>query len=162
MASLPLSPPGRTKRSRLSLAMTEGSDDIAYLSVSELAVLIRDRKLSPVELIDATLARLRDRNPSVNAFVYLYEEFARGRARHAEKGIIAGEYKGALHGIPPAIKDLSDSRPRWPGTLGGIRALKSHIIDSFCFFAERMEAAGAIPLGKTNSPTMGFRGTCDN
>jgi amidase/aspartyl-tRNA(Asn)/glutamyl-tRNA(Gln) amidotransferase subunit A len=143
--------------------MTNGrSNELAYMSIAELAALIRERKLSPTELVDASFARLRERNATINAFVYQNEEYARQRALEVEKAIVAGEDLGPLQGLPTAIKDLADSRPGWVGTLGGIRALKEHVINSYCNFAERMERAGAIPLGKTNSPTFGFRGTCDN
>ncbi|HYO83373.1 MAG TPA: amidase family protein, partial [Bryobacteraceae bacterium] len=58
---------------------------------------------------------------------------------------------------------LFDFKPGWPATLGGIRALKSNVVDSYCAFCERIEGrGGAIMLGKTNSSLMGFRGTCDN
>jgi amidase len=67
-----------------------------------------------------------------------------------------------LHGVPTAIKDLFDFQPGWPATFGGIRALKDLTLDISCPFAERIQRAGAIVLGKTNSPIMGFRGTCDN
>jgi amidase/aspartyl-tRNA(Asn)/glutamyl-tRNA(Gln) amidotransferase subunit A len=69
---------------------------------------------------------------------------------------------GPLHGVPTAMKDVFDFKPGWPSTLGGVRALKDNAADSYCAFAERMEKAGAIILGKTNAPTLGFHGTCDN
>ena len=142
--------------------MTSADDELAYKSIAELAEAIGKRELSPVELVDQSIARLRERNPSINAFVYLNEEYARQRAVEVQASIQSGVNLGPLQGIPTAIKDLSDSRPGWTGTLGGIRRLKDHVIDSYCNFAERIEQAGAIPLGKTNSPTMGFRGVCDN
>ena len=136
--------------------------DIAYMSIAELSAALKSRKLSPVELVDACLDRIRSRNASLNAFVYLNEGYARETAREIEQELVAGVDRGPLQGIHTAIKDLADSRPGWTGTLGGIRALKDNVINSYCNFAERMEKAGAIPLGKTNSPTLGFRGTCDN
>ena len=75
---------------------------------------------------------------------------------------MAGEELGPLHGVPTALKDLFDFRPGWPATLGGVRALGDFKPDWWCAFAERVEKAGAVLVGKTNSPTMGFRGTCDN
>lgn len=138
------------------------ADELAYLSILELSDLMTSRRLSPVELMQATLTRISQRNPAVNAFVYQNEAFAMEEARAAETKLLRGQGNGPLTGIPTAIKDLSDSRPGWPGTLGGIPALRDHVIDAYCNFAERMEAAGAIPVGKTNSPTMGFRGICDN
>ena len=142
--------------------MTNASPDLAYLPIRELAGLIETRQLSPVELVEACLTRIEAHNGGLNAFVYLNREYALEQARAAEAVIAHGEYLGSLHGIPTAIKDLNDSRPGWVGTLGGIRALQSYVINPYCNFAERMEKAGAIAIGKTNSPTMGFRGTCDN
>jgi len=115
-----------------------------------------------VEVVDAFIERIGRRNPSINAFVYLGFDDARARAREAERALTAGEPLGALHGVPTAIKDLFDFKPGWPSTFGGIRALKNYVVDAYCAFAERVEKAGAIILGKTNSPVMGFRGTCDN
>src|SRR5262245_57715636 len=126
------------------------------MTIAELSALLRGRKLSPVELMESVLSRLKARNPSINAFTYVNEEYAREQAKAAAQALMAGD-SSPLLGIPTGIKDLSDSRPGWRMTLGGIRALKDNIIDSYCFFAERMERAGAIALGKTNSPTMGFR-----
>ncbi len=138
------------------------SDELAYMSATELAYRIRRRELSPVEVVDAFIERIERRNPSINAFVYLGFDDARARAREAERALTAGEPLGPLHGVPTAIKDLFDFKPGWPSTFGGIRALKNYVVDAYCAFAERVEKAGAIILGKTNSPVMGFRGTCDN
>ena len=138
------------------------SDDLAYMSATELALRIRRRDLSPVEVVDAYLARIEARNPAINAFVHLGFEDARGRAKAAEHELMSGAALGPLHGVPVAIKDLFDFKPGWPATFGGVRALKNNVVDFYCAFAERIENAGAIIVGKTNSPVMGFRGTCDN
>jgi amidase/aspartyl-tRNA(Asn)/glutamyl-tRNA(Gln) amidotransferase subunit A len=73
-----------------------------------------------------------------------------------------GDTIGALHGVPIAMKDCFDYKPGWVTTFGGIRALKDYVVHAHCMFVERMERAGAIVVGKTNSPVFGFRGTCDN
>ncbi|MBO8171571.1 MAG: amidase [Bacillaceae bacterium] len=138
------------------------SDELAYMSAGELAERIRRRRLSPVEVVDALIERIEERNPSLNAFVYLGFEDARREARKAEEAVMAGEETGPLHGVPTAMKDLFDFKPGWISTFGGIRAFKDFVADQYCVYAERMEKAGAILLGKTNSPVMGFRGTCDN
>ena len=137
-------------------------NELAYLSIKEVANLLQKKQVSPVEVVEASLARIHAANPTVNAFVHLDEDFALGQARAAERRLQRREETGPLFGLPTAIKDLTDSRPGWVGTMGGVPALRSYVIDSYCNFAERMERAGAIPVGKTNSPTMGFRGTCDN
>jgi amidase/aspartyl-tRNA(Asn)/glutamyl-tRNA(Gln) amidotransferase subunit A len=132
------------------------------MSATELALHIRRRQLSPVEVVDAFITRIEQRNPSLNAFVYFGFDEARQRARDAEQAVLRGNLLGPLHGVPTAIKDLFDFKPGWKSTFGGIRALKDHVVNAYCLFAERVERAGAIVLGKTNSPVMGFRGTCDN
>jgi amidase len=137
-------------------------DELAYVTATELATRIRRRELSPVEVVDAFIERIQSRNASLNALVYLGLEEARQRARQAEQALVSGAELGVLHGVPTAIKDLFDFKPGWPATFGGVRALKDFTLDLACAFAERIERAGAIVLGKTNSPIMGFRGTCDN
>ncbi len=138
------------------------SNELAYKTTTELAGLIRRRELSPVEIVDAFIERIEERNESLNAFIYFGYEDARKQAKNAERALMAGEALGILHGVPSALKDLFDYKPGWISTFGGIRALKDFRADKYCTFAERIENAGAIFLGKTNSPTMGFRGTCDN
>ena len=136
--------------------------ELRDLSASETAERIRRRELSPVEAVDAAIARIEDRNPDLNAFIYTAFDEARERAREAEGAVMSGAELGPLHGVPTAMKDCFDFKPGWVSTLGGIRALKDFKPDFSCIFAERIERAGAILLGKTNSPVMGFRGTCDN
>lgn len=138
------------------------ADELAYMSAAGIAQRVRSRQLSPVEVVDAILERIETRNPSLNAFVHIGHEDARRRAREAECAVMSGDPLGPLHGVPTAMKDLFDFKPGWPTTFGGIGAFKDFIPDFYCAYAQRMEAAGAILLGKTNSPVLGFRGTCDN
>ena len=138
------------------------ADELAYMSAAELAERIRRRRLSPVEVVDAFVDRIEKRNPSVNAFIFMGFDDARREAKAAEAAVMSGAALGPLHGVPSAIKDLFDFKPGWPFTFGGVRAMKDCVAQWHCVFAERVEKAGAILLGKTNSPTMGLRGTCDN
>ncbi|MFO1070573.1 MAG: amidase [Geminicoccaceae bacterium] len=138
------------------------SNDIVSRSASELALMIRTRQVSPVEVMDAFIARIEARNPSLNALVFTDFDGARADARKAEQAVMSGAALGPLHGVPTAIKDLFDFKPGWPATLGGIRALRNFRPDWWCLFAKRISDAGAILVGKTNSPIFGFRGVCDN
>ena len=138
------------------------TDELAYATATELAARIRRRELSPVEVVDACIERIQARNPSLNAIIYEGFDDARRAAREAEAALGSGTALGPLHGVPTAMKDLFDFKPGWPSTYGGIRALRDHVVQFYCAYAERMERAGAILVGKTNSPVMGFRGTCDN
>src|SRR4029450_13531301 len=107
------------------------SDELAYVSATELALRIRRRDLSRVEVVDAFLARIEARNPSINAFVYFGFEDARQRAKQAEQDLMSGAAIGSLHGVPTAIKDLFDFKPGWVSTFGGVRALKNNVVDFY-------------------------------
>lgn len=141
--------------------MTAGGE-FESMTATQMAASVRDGDVSPVELVEACVDRIEQRNPSLNAFVYKGFDEARERARAAEAAVTNGGELGPMHGVPTAIKDLFDFKPGWPATFGGIRALRDFTLDARCAYAERVEDAGAIIIGKTNSPVMGFRGTCDN
>ena len=137
-------------------------DELAYMTATEVAERVRRRELSPVEVVNAALDRIEERDPSLNAFVFRGFEDARAAARGAERALTSGGAVGPLHGVPTAMKDLFDFKPGWPSTFGGIRALQGYVPDFSCAYAERIQQGGAILVGKTNSPVMGFRGVCDN
>ena len=137
-------------------------DDLAYTSATELACRVRGGEISSTELVEATIERIEARNPDLNAVVYKGYDDARRAASAADDAVRAGVPLGPLHGVPTLMKDLFDFKPGWKSTFGGIPILADQVIDAYCVFAERVEAAGAIIVGKTNSPVMGMRGTCDN
>ena len=139
-----------------------GVTDVAYRSAVDLAGAVASRELSPVEVMEATLRRVDEREPSLNAIVHKGFDEAMDSARTAEQALSKGESPGPLTGVPVVMKDLFDFKPGWPATFGGIPAMADFSIDGYCVWAERMEAAGAIIIGKGNSPALGFRGTCDN
>jgi len=142
--------------------MSSLSAELAYASVSDLARRIRTRELSPTEVLEAAIERIEARDADLGAFVFRGFDEARSSARAAEAAVMQGGPLGPLHGVPTAMKDLFDFKPGWPSTFGGVKALAGMIIDARCVFVERVERDGAIVVGKTNSPVMGFRGTCDN
>ena len=137
-------------------------NELGLWSATETAAKVRTKQISPVEIVEAAIKRIEHRNPSLNAFVFQGFDDARREAKRAEHAVMSGAEIGPLHGVPTAIKDLFDFKPGWPFTFGGIRAMKGCVAQWHCVFAERIEKAGAIIMGKTNSPTMGLRGTCDN
>tara|TARA_B100000470_G_scaffold13711_1_gene9361 strand:- start:1917 stop:3407 length:1491 start_codon:yes stop_codon:yes gene_type:complete len=136
--------------------------NLKYLSATELISLIKNKDISPVELIEHTIKLIEERNPSLNALIYLGFDDARKEAKKAEQLVMKKDVLGPLHGVPIGIKDLFDFKPGWITTFGGVRAFKKNISNNYCVFAERIEKSGGIIIGKTNSPVMGFRGTCDN
>jgi amidase len=131
-------------------------------SAALIAARVRRKDVSPVEVVDVAIARIEEHNPQINALVIFGFDDARRAAKAAEAAIMRGDAVGPFHGVPIAMKDCFDFKPGWVTTFGGVRALKNYVTDTYCMFAERMERAGAIIVGKTNSPVFGFRGTCDN
>ena len=124
------------------------SEDILYLSVSELSQKIRDKQLSPVELTQAYLDRIHKYNDRFNAFVTVTADLALAQARAAEKEIAADRWLGPLHGIPWGAKDLLATKGIPTGW--GTKFLKDQLFDRDATIVQRLHAAGAVMLGKTH------------
>src|SRR5690348_18154249 len=86
------------------------SDELLNLDVVALSEHFRARELSPVEVTEAYLKRIEETEPRLHAYVTVTADVARNTARDAEKGIMAGRRRGALHGVPVALKDLCNTR----------------------------------------------------
>jgi amidase/aspartyl-tRNA(Asn)/glutamyl-tRNA(Gln) amidotransferase subunit A len=127
----------------------------------ELGLRIRRREVSPVEVVDAFLARIAARNTEINAYVTVVAEEARERARCAERALSSGEVLGPLHGLPVAIKDLNDLKAGVRNTFG-CKVFADYVPDTTAVNVERVERAGGIVLGKTNTPEFGHKGVTDN
>ena len=111
------------------------ADDLAFTSAVELARQIRRGERSPVDVIEATLARIEARNDDTNAFVRVTADRAREHAAAAERALAAGEDIGPLHGVPVAIKDL-DHVAGVPTTFGS-RMMEGYVPDQSSLFVER-------------------------
>jgi Asp-tRNA(Asn)/Glu-tRNA(Gln) amidotransferase A subunit family amidase len=129
--------------------MTEPCD----LSAVEARRLIGTRRLSPVELLDSCLARIEAVNPAVNAMVAMDTERARATAKAAEAAVMQGRPLGPLHGLPVGIKDLEETeglRTTWGSPL-----FADHVPTKDEAMVANLRAAGAIVIGKTNTPEFG-------
>ena len=135
--------------------------ELAYLSCLELGKLVRNKRVSPVEVIDYFEKRVAERNPSINAFVYTKFDEARKEAQKLESRIMAGEGVGAFAGVPVGLKDFLPSKKGWTASHGGVKSLIT-VDDEDSMFYKAAKRMGAIAIGKTNAPAFGFRGTCDN
>jgi aspartyl-tRNA(Asn)/glutamyl-tRNA(Gln) amidotransferase subunit A len=113
-----------------------------------------------VELLDAVLSRIHQLDPLLNAFCTLTEEQAKVEARDAERKVMAGEDLGPLHGVPISIKDLIATRGI--RTVSGSVSYRDLVPDEDDVVVERVKAAGAIVLGKTNVPEFGYMGVTHN
>jgi aspartyl-tRNA(Asn)/glutamyl-tRNA(Gln) amidotransferase subunit A len=122
--------------------------EILFRSVAELAPLLKERKLSPVELVRAFLDRIEAVNPRVNAFITVTGEQALEQARKAEREIGAGRYRGPLHGIPYAPKDLLATKGI--RTTNGSKVTSGWVPDHESTVTSRLNQAGAILIGKLN------------
>src|SRR6266446_3159915 len=126
---------------------------LTHLSAVELARLVRTKKASPVEVVEAHLAAIQRINPAVNAFCTVAAEKALAWAREAERAVKKRAKLKPLHGVPVAIKDLTltaDIRTTFGSTL-----FRDHVPTEDAEVVRRLKAAGAIVLGKTNTPEFG-------
>ena len=124
------------------------ASELLFKPVTEVAVLLKARKLSPVELVRAFLDRIEAVNPKVSAFLTVTGEIALTQARIAEKEISSGRYRGPLHGVPYAPKDLFATKGI--RTTNGSKVSVDWVPDFESTATERLNQAGAILLGKLN------------
>jgi len=126
--------------------MPATTDATLSLTLEAAAEAIRGRRLSPVALTESCLARVDALEPRLNAFITVTAELAREQARQAEREIEAGRYRGVLHGIPVAVKDLFATKGI--RTTAGSRILGDWIPDDDATVVRKLEDAGAVLLGK--------------
>ena len=120
-----------------------------------MAKMIRQRKISSTELVNEHIARIQEVNPLINAVVEILADSALRDARAADARLTAGEFCGALHGVPISIKDSIDVQGTkcTAGTLGRKNAGPAK---QDATLVHRLRAAGAIPIAKTNLPDLLF------
>src|SRR5262245_12690590 len=128
--------------------------DLCFTSASRLATLIRQRKVSPFQVTQAVLAQIERVNPKVNAYCTVAAETALADARQATSAVTRRSARlGPLHGVPVSIKDLTPTkgiRTTW-----GSKIYEHHVPTEDALVVTRLTAAGAIVLGKTNTPEFG-------
>jgi aspartyl-tRNA(Asn)/glutamyl-tRNA(Gln) amidotransferase subunit A len=135
--------------------------ELGFMPASEMAGLIRKKKLSPVEVVDAVLDRIATVDPKLNAFVTLTAAEARRQAKAAERALTRRSATlGPLHGVPFSVKDLLVTKG--VRTTFGTPLFRDHVPTEDAPMVARLRAAGAIMLGKTNTPTFGWIGATHN
>jgi aspartyl-tRNA(Asn)/glutamyl-tRNA(Gln) amidotransferase subunit A len=138
--------------------MTES--DIEEMTISEIAPQISNRKVSPVEVTELFLKRIRRLNPSLTAYTTVTEDAARAQAKAAESEIGRGHYLGPLHGLPISVKE--NICIKGVRTTAGSKTLAHWVPDHDATIVERIRAAGAVLLGKTNMHEWAAGGTTMN
>ncbi|MDZ7746149.1 MAG: amidase [Halobacteriales archaeon] len=130
-------------------------------SAVEIADGVKTGDISPVALVEETLDRIEERNDRTNAYVTVTEENARAAAEHAETAAENGEDLGPLHGVPLALKDLYAHKAGVRTTFGA-KPFADHIAQEDAIITERLESAGAIVIGKANTPAFGHKTRTNN
>jgi Asp-tRNA(Asn)/Glu-tRNA(Gln) amidotransferase A subunit family amidase len=134
--------------------------ELTFLSAVSMAQRIRQRKISPVELAEAHLAKIERLNPKLNAFVHVDSERVRSEARNAEAAVMHDEALGPLHGVPISIKsslDVAGLRCE-----AGTRLRAGHLATEDAPLVARLRQAGAVVLGVTNTPELLMAWETDN
>jgi aspartyl-tRNA(Asn)/glutamyl-tRNA(Gln) amidotransferase subunit A len=134
--------------------------ELAFLSIEKAALLLQRRELSPVDLVDAALARIERWDSEFHAFLTVLAEPARRRAKLAEKEILRGSARGPLHGIPISLKD--NFWTRGIRTTAGSKILSDFVPETDSQVASRLTRAGAVLLGKTNMHEFAYGITGEN
>jgi Asp-tRNA(Asn)/Glu-tRNA(Gln) amidotransferase A subunit family amidase len=130
--------------------------DLCYTPATELARLIRDKEISPVEVTRNALDRIDDVNGALNCYCFTYPEEALAKARDLETAVARGDDLGPLAGVPVAIKDLTPTKGK--RTTLGSYAFEHNVPDHDAAVVERLLGAGAILVGKTTTPEFAFAG----
>jgi aspartyl-tRNA(Asn)/glutamyl-tRNA(Gln) amidotransferase subunit A len=137
--------------------VTPDRNDLAFLDAAKLAVLVRERQVSPVELVQLYLERIERFDARLRAYITVLPEAALEAAREAEAAVMRGEALGPLHGVPYAVKDqFATAGVR---TTVGSRILETHVPTETATVISRLDEAGGILLGKLNLTEFALGGT---
>ena len=128
--------------------------DLSFASLTEIGARIRDGTLSPVALTEHCLARIAAQNPVLNAFITVTGALALEQARQAEREMRVGQLRGALHGVPVAVKDFYDSAGI--RTTAGFEHFEHRVPSQDADIVVRLREAGAVLIGKTNMHKLGM------
>src|SRR5579859_5893906 len=134
--------------------------DLTFLPAADLAQQIREKKISPVELFDALLAKIERLNPKLNAFVHVNAEYVQREARRAELEVMKGHVLGPLHGVPISIKSSIDVAGM--KCEAGTRLRAGVVAKQDAPLVARLRKAGAVVLGTTNTPEILMAWETDN
>ena len=141
--------------------MSDQQVEMWELSATQLADRISSGAVSPTEVVDSYLDRIENENGELNAYITVIEESAHEAAREAETALKNGAEVGPLHGVPIALKDLRAMKQGVRHTFGS-RLFADYEADRTSVMVDRLESAGAIVLGKTNTPEFGHKGLTQN
>jgi aspartyl-tRNA(Asn)/glutamyl-tRNA(Gln) amidotransferase subunit A len=134
-----------------------GTSQLPWLDLAEAGRLVQKKEVSPVELAQGCLARIERLDPKLNSFITVTADSALEEARRAEAEIARGEWKGPLHGIPVAVKDLAETAG--VRTTAASKVLERHVPSEDAEVVRRLRSAGAVLLGKLNLHEFAYGGS---
>jgi aspartyl-tRNA(Asn)/glutamyl-tRNA(Gln) amidotransferase subunit A len=135
------------------------STDLLFMPAVKAAALIRARKLSAVDYVDAVLTAIERAQPALNCFREVMAGEARREAKKAEEAVTRGDRLGPLHGVPVSVKDLIDVAG--VPTRHGSAIFEDNVAKTDDVLVQRLRAAGAIIVGKSTTPEFGVKGLTD-
>src|SRR6266700_285697 len=141
----------------MSSSAKYSAQELPLLELTEVSQAVQKKEVSPVELTQACLDRIERLNPKINAYITVMTESALDKARTAEAEIIRGEWKGPLHGVPLAVKDLAETAG--VKTTAASAVLKDFVPSADAEVVRRLKAAGAVLLGKLNLHEFAYGGS---
>lgn len=144
-------------KAKLEIESESSLGEPCWLSINKASGLLRDKKISPVHLTEVCLDRIERLNPELNAFITVTAESALARAREAEIEIKKGHWRGPLHGVPIALKDLFDTAGVRTTAASGL--LKDRVPADDSEVVRRLKDAGAVLLGKLNLHEFAYGGS---
>ena len=144
--------PGYPQAINRAILRSNRLDKLTFLTASELARLIRQHKVSSQEVLEAHLRQIARHNPALNAIITLDEEGARQRSQEADEALARAEIWGPLHGVPVTIKDVFETAGM--RTTSSFKPLADYVPQQDATVVARLRQAGAIIMGKTNTPEM--------
>ncbi|MEE9199251.1 MAG: amidase [Dehalococcoidia bacterium] len=135
-------------------------DELAYAPAWRVREMVISKEVSALEMVELFLRRIEELNPKLSAYLTVAAEEARAQAVEAQEAVSKGEEPGPLHGVPVSIKDLEFTKGI--RSTMGCAVFRDHVPDEDSVVVERLRRAGAIILGKTNTPEFGQSGTTEN
>src|SRR5579884_1075732 len=141
----------------MSSSQKYSAHELPLLDLTEASRVVQKKEVSPVDLTQACLDRIEKLNPQLNAFITVTADSALQEAKRAEAEIMRGEWKGPLHGIPLAVKDLVETSG--VKTTAASAVLKDNVPTADAEVVRRLKAAGAVLLGKNNLHEFAYGGS---
>ena len=132
--------------------------DLNFLSIAEASKLIKARKISPADIVEAALSRVEEIDQQLNAFVTVTADLALKQAKEAEQEIAQLKYRGPLHGIPIGLKDIYSTAGIL--TSAGSRIYANNFLENDATVAKKLHHAGAVLLGKLMTHEFAHGGPC--